>query len=136
MARWKKGQSGNPAGRPKGAGEVMQLRAKLKPHLDDVLAALVERAQAGDVAAIKLILERAIPPHKPTTEPVCIPGLASAETLTDRAHIILDAIASGSIAPDLGAGLLSALGHVAKAAEIDELTRRIEALEHESQITH
>ena len=132
MAKWRKGESGNPAGRKPGSGEVCKLRAQLKPHLEAVVNALVERAKDGDVPAIKLLLERVIPPHKPTSEPVRIRALASAERLSDKATAILAAIAAGELSPDIGASLLAALGNVAKAVEIDELMRRIEALENET----
>ena len=55
-----KGQSGNPAGRPKkGTAMADALRAALTPQAKaKVLKALVQKAQEGDIAAIKLVFER------------------------------------------------------------------------------
>jgi len=62
---FKQGESGNPAGRPKGIiDKRTKLREKLESHADEVIASLVSRAKAGDTGALKLCIERLIPPIK------------------------------------------------------------------------
>ncbi len=39
---WKKGESGNPAGRKPGTGEVAKIRARISARVPDLLAALME----------------------------------------------------------------------------------------------
>ena len=130
MAKFKKGVSGNPAGRPKGIIDRRQRWQKLiGEHTEELIRRALELAREGDTSALRVLLERAIPPIKAQSEPVYIPGLLTAETLTAKAQAILDAIGNGSLAPDIGESLLAALGNVAKTAEIDDLTRRIEFLE-------
>lgn len=41
----------------------------------------------------------------------------------------MEAAAAGEVSPDIATALLSAIGTLAKTAEIDELTHRIEQLE-------
>lgn len=55
-----KGQSGNPAGRPKrGTALADALRKELTPQARaKVVKALIKKAQEGDLAAIKLVFER------------------------------------------------------------------------------
>lgn len=53
------GQSGNPAGRPKGSSNK-QL-AMLRDAVEQVLPLVLQRALDGDVDAQKLILERGLP---------------------------------------------------------------------------
>jgi hypothetical protein len=50
-------------------------------------------------------------------------------SLTDRANSVLAGLADGILNPSQAAQLLQALGAVAKVQEVDELARRIEALE-------
>lgn len=66
--QWQKGQSGNPAGRPKGSVNK-QLRM-LRDAVEMVLPLVVARALAGDHEAQKLILERGLPKLKPVDVPV------------------------------------------------------------------
>jgi len=58
---FKKGQSGNPAGRPKGSGDIAKARRKLLEHSDEIVQKLMERVRGGDSVALKLAVERLIP---------------------------------------------------------------------------
>lgn len=129
---WPKGKSANPAGRPKGSKNPS---TKLRELIDvvPILKALQKSAGEGDVQAARTLLERALPVYRTTAQPVTVPGLDAAATLTDKARVVLGAVANGSLAPDLGAQLVQAIGNVSHVAEIDELLRRIEALENHKQ---
>jgi hypothetical protein len=131
MSTWRPGQSGNPAGRPRGSGEVAKARALIAKSIEDKIPALItklaERALEGDTGAARLLLERIIPPMKQTEEATPIelgPG-----SLTEQGESVLQAIAGGAIAPSQGAAVLAALGALSKLREGDELERRIAALE-------
>ena len=125
--RWKAGESGNPAGRKPGSGEVAKMRAAMAEHVPALLAVLMERALGGDLGAARLLLERTIAPLKASEQaaPLTLPD----GTLTEQGRAVVAAVAAGELAPGQGAALLASLGTLAKLAEADELTRRIEALE-------
>ena len=127
VAAWKPGQSGNPKGRPPGAGEVAKLRAAIAGQVPAILESLTAAAIAGDVAASRLILERVLPPLKAAeqTQPLSLPD----GTLTDQGRAVLAAVAAGELAPGQGAALLASIGALARVAEVDELAARITALE-------
>ena len=126
-AAWKPGQSGNPKGRPPGAGEVAKLRAAIAGQVPAILQSLTAAALAGDVQAARLLLERTLPALKPAEQAQAL-HLPDG-TLTTQGRAVLAAVAAGELAPGQGAALLGAIGTLARVAEVDELARRIEALE-------
>lgn len=129
---WRPGQSGNPRGRPPG---IPNPQAKLRAMINT--AAIVKRLQksalAGDVQAARTLLDRALPVYRAASAPVELPGLATAAALLGKAQAVLVAVAEGRLPPELGAQLVGAIGAVAKIAEMDELERRIQALENEKE---
>lgn len=124
---WKAGQSGNPKGRPAGAGEVSKIRAAISERVPELLAAMMTKALDGDVGAARLLLERAIAPLKAAeqTQALTLPN----GTLTEQGRAVLASVAAGELAPGQGAALVSAIGTLARVTEIDELAKRIEKLE-------
>jgi hypothetical protein len=92
---------------------------------------LVEQARRGDTQAAKLLLERTLPPVKAIELPQAV-ALAGG-TLTEQGRSVLRLLASGELGPGQAALLLGAIGQLARVAEIDELARRIDALEREQK---
>jgi len=130
MTQFKPGQSGNPLGKPKGAkSRYTLMREALADDLPALLEATKAAALAGDMGAMRLLLERTLPTHKAVSPPVSVPELEQAETLADRARAILNATSRADLPPDIAAQLLGALGNLAKLIEIDEIERRLAALE-------
>ena len=125
--RWKPGESGNPAGRKPGTGEVAKLRASIAERVPDLLAAMMTKALDGDVGAARLLLERAIAPLKAAEqlEALTLPD----GTLTEQGRAVLSAVAAGDLAPGQGAQLLAAIGSLARVTEIDEMDARLTKLE-------
>ena len=124
---WHKGKSGNPNGRKPGTGKVARLRAGIETQLPAILDALAANALSGDTAAAKLLLERTIPPLKSVELPA--PVTLDGASLSDQGRAVVAALVAGSLAPGQAAALLQGLAALAKLVEVDELTRRIEALE-------
>lgn len=126
MAKFTKGQSGNPRGRPKGVVCQAKLRAVILKDIPGIIETLVDAAKAGDVQAAKVLMDRSLPALKPTADPVAFqPG----ETLADTGKAIMAAMSQGQMTADQGTALISALAGLARVVEVDELARRIDALE-------
>ena len=115
-------------GRPPGRGPVAEMRAMLATDLDDIIGVLREQALAGDVQAIRIILDRVSPALRPAELPTPLEWPADG-TLADQARAVVQAAADGDLAPSQAAQFITALGGVAKIVENTELVARIEALE-------
>lgn len=121
--------SNNPTGRPPGLGVVAQLRAELLPG--DKLSALVTKvydlALAGNMAAVRILLDRVLPPLRAQAARVQVD--VPAGTLTDQAKALLAAATTGAISTDQAAELITAISRVVQVEQGDELRRRLDALE-------
>ena len=125
---WRKGQSGNPRGRrPKGLATVERLRNALIDDLPDILGAVVRAAKGGDLQAARTILERVLPPMKAIEPAVTIDAIDG--NLSQQGAAILCAMTGGRLTPAQTAQILGALAQQAKIVEVDELSRRLTALE-------
>ena len=64
--RFKPGQSGNPAGKPKGLRNraTLALEALLDGEAEELTRKAIELAKGGDMAALRLCLDRIVPPRK------------------------------------------------------------------------
>jgi hypothetical protein len=121
--RFKPGQSGNPAGRPKGASKAAHARALLLDAVPAAIEALRRAAAGGDVKAAAEVLRFALPPFKPVEAPLPLEldGLAKP---TEQVRDVLQALLNAEISPEQAAGLLAALskaGAAASAAKSAEL---------------
>ena len=123
---WKKGQSGNPQGRP-AHPLAEQFREALEPRLDEVIKAMIDAAANGDAQAAKLLLDRCLPAFKPVPRTEAFP--ISGQSLTEKAESILNAVSAGILPPLEGKGLIDSLIGISKLVEIEELERRIAVLE-------
>lgn len=124
---WKKGESGNPSGRPPGTSAASRLRLTIEAELPEIVLTLVNAAKSGDVAAARALLDRAIPVLRSIEPPVTIELYGS--TLTDKGRSIVDAAAAGKLSPSQAAALIASLAQLARITELDELDARLRALE-------
>jgi hypothetical protein len=127
---FRKGQSGNPAGRPLGArNAATQLAEALLDGEAEALARkLVELALDGDTAMLKLAVERIVP-RRARTQPFALPEIASAADLAPAIQAIARAAAEGAITPLDAAELARMVETVLRAIEVSDFDRRLAALE-------
>jgi hypothetical protein len=125
---FKKGVSGNPNGRAKSYKKVETLRQLIAKDAPELVKKLIAQALDGDVMAARLLIERAIPAMKPIELPVNIP-IDQEAGLADQGRAVVSALAGGLIAPGQAASILQALAGIARLVELDEIEKRLTALE-------
>jgi hypothetical protein len=85
----------------------------------------------GDSVALRLCLDRILPPRKERPLRLALPALASAADATAALAAVTAAVAAGEITPGEGADLNTVVAGFVKALETSELEARIAALEKE-----
>lgn len=127
---FKPGQSGNPAGKPPGAKNraTVLAQALFDGEAESLTRKIIELAKAGDMLALKLCIDRLCPPMKAQSAPIQV-EIPATDSMSDIANSFIKAAAEGRLAPDVAAQLVSAVGTVARVAEVDELKERLIALE-------
>jgi hypothetical protein len=130
--RFQKGQSGNPAGRPRGARNrtTRLMETLLEGEAEQLTRVAIGRALAGDPLALKLCLQRLLAPLRSRTIEFDLPpGDGSIATVAERLDATLAAVASGEITPDEAeslARLLQEQRHQIETADIDNRIAKLE----------
>ncbi|MEE2526232.1 DUF5681 domain-containing protein [Hyphobacterium sp. HN65] len=121
---------GNP-GKPKGARHKATRAAQtlLEGEAEALSRKAVELALDGDVTALRLCLERIVPPKKDDAVLFFLPPMASAADISDVAASILKAVATATITPSEGERIMRLVEFCRRALETSELEARIISLE-------
>jgi hypothetical protein len=126
---WKKGQTGNPTGRPVGIPDRRsQLRDLLQPDAPALIEKVVKEAKAGDMQAMRICMERLIPPLRQDSEPVQL-DIDIGDTPTDTALNVLQAISAGKLSIADGASLLGAVASAQRIHELESIEQRLQKVE-------
>jgi hypothetical protein len=128
---WKKGESGNPSGKPAGARNraTVMVQTIMESGAKEITEAVVGLAKDGDLSAARLVLERLVPPAKERPIVLKLPDTGSAEGIAEAQSAIVQAVATGDLLPGEAATLAGIVEARRKALETQELERRITALE-------
>ena len=129
--RWKPGQSGNPAGKPKGARHkaTQAVETLLEGQAEALTQKAIEKALEGDGVALRLCLERIAPARKDAAVCFDLPAIATAADTVTASSALLEAVAAGNVTPDEASRIMGLLTSHKTLVEVCELERRIEALE-------
>ena len=130
MTAFKKGQSGNPGGRPIGARHEATIAAEalLDGEAEALTRKAIEAALGGDTTAMRLCLERILPARRSRTVQFAMPGSSSAADAGTAMAAIVEAVSAGGVPPDRAVELGLVEGFV-KAFEVTELEHQMLALE-------
>ncbi len=125
------GASGNTNGRPAGSRNkaTLAVEALLEGQANELTQKAIDKALEGDIAALKLCLDRIAPLRKGRPVPLDLPDLSNAQNLAEAGAVVGRALAVGELSSDEAAGVLSTLDGIKRLYEATELEQRIAALE-------
>jgi hypothetical protein len=131
--QFRKGTSGNPAGRPPGSRNHATLMADvlLEGEVEALTRKAVELALEGDTTALKLCLERIVPRRKARAVAFDLPSIDRAEDLGNAIGTVIREAASGRLLLDEAAALIGMMDARRKVMETIDLEQRLQALEAE-----
>jgi len=128
---FKSGRSGNPTGRPKGARNRATVAAEtlLEGEAETITRKCIDLALEGDLVALRLCLSRVVPVKRERTIELDLPGLEGSQDALRAIGKVIEAVGCGAITPSEGASVASLLETHRRTFEVEELERRLEALE-------
>jgi len=130
--RFKPGQSGNPGGRPPGTRNRATESAELllEGEAEALTRKAVELALGGDPMALRLCLDRLIPPRRGRKVQLAnVPPVESIAELSPTMAAITMAATTGEITPGEAAELARVVEIYARAVEVTDFDRRLRELE-------
>lgn len=129
--KFQPGQSGNPAGKVKGTRNrtTRAIEALLDGEAEALTRTAIELAQGGDTVALRMCLDRLVPPRKDRPITFDLPPIETTDDLPKATGAIVAAVAAGELTPAEAAEISKTLDVHVRAIEATELHRRMAALE-------
>ena len=128
---FRKGASGNPGGRPAGARNkaLLAMEALLDGEAEAITRVAVDRAKEGDATALRLCLERILPPRKDRPVSFSLPELGTVTDAPAATAAIVAAVASADITVTEGSELAKLVDIFVRSVEASDLDKRLRAIE-------
>ena len=116
---FEKGRSGNPTGRRPGSRNKATLAAAtlLAGEAEGLTRTAVEFALAGDPTAMRLCIERILPPCRERAVKFTLPRIETTENISAAMQAVTSALAKGDIKPGEAATIAGVVETFARAIE-------------------
>ncbi len=124
------GKSGNPTGKSKGTRHriTMLAEALLDGEAEGLVRKAIELGLAGDAAALRLLLDRILPPRRDRPVAFSLPPLSTLRDAVAAQAAVVTAVADGDLTPGEANELSALIANVVKAIETVELEQRLHCL--------
>jgi hypothetical protein len=117
--RFEPGQSGNPAGRPPGARnkKTLEMEEMLAERAETAVKSMLERAERGEPAAMRLCMERVLPTGANRPVAIELPSVDTPDDVAAATRVVMKALAAGAISARETINLLTVVERLARLAE-------------------
>ena len=128
---FRKGQSGNPAGKPRSTRHrtTLAMEALLDGEAELITRKAVEMALAGDATFLRLCLERILPVRRERPVSFELPKLERAADAVKATAAIVQAVSAGDLTPSEAGELSKLVDGFRSALTTAELEERLTKLE-------
>jgi hypothetical protein len=130
-SQFQKGQSGNPAGRPRGSRNKATLAAEslLEGELERLTREAIDRAMDGDPLLLRLCITRLMPAPRGRRVQLDLPAGRDIENIAASLEATVRAVAEGVISPLEATDLAEVIELQRRTIETVDLERRLAYLE-------
>jgi hypothetical protein len=117
--KFQPGQSGNPAGRPLGSlnKKTLALQEAFEAKAEEVVDDVIARAKNGQPAAMRLVMERAVPMGRNRRIAIDLPVITTADDAEAALAVVMAELAAGNLAVHELSSLLHAIERALRLAE-------------------
>jgi Family of unknown function (DUF5681) len=128
-----KGESGNPAGRRRGSRNrtTILMQSLLEADGEALARKAIDLAKGGDLAALRMCMDRLVPARKHEPIAVDLPRLDTAADTVTAASTIVAAVAAGELAPAEAADIAKVVDIYVRALATQEFEERLAKLEND-----
>jgi Family of unknown function (DUF5681) len=117
--RFQPGQSGNPAGRPPGSlnKKTIAVEAELQEQAAEAAKSLIDRAKNGDLAAMRMCLDRFAPTGRNRPVAIELPVIKTPEDAELALTVVTDELAAGNLTISDASALVGLIDRMLRVAE-------------------
>lgn len=128
---WQKGNKGGSIRKGKSIARTLILDSfeRLGRSETEFIDQVVLAAICGDDESTRFVLEKLLPKARPVQDPIQFD--IKGESLIEKAECILHGVSKSELSVDQASTLINALGTLNHLIEVDQILKRLEALEEE-----
>jgi len=132
--QFQKGQSGNPAGRPRGSRNktTVLMQNLLEGEAEEIARKVIDMAKAGDMGAIRVCMDRLASIRRKDPIAFELPPVDKARDSVKAVAAVVAAVAAGDLTTSEAAEVAKIIDIYVRTLAATDFEERLQKLEHEA----